>query len=196
VSGTGPSVPDAGREPSSSAPDDPVVGLARLAVESYVRHGRLVEARLPVGAGSARAGVFVSLHGADGSLRGCLGTFLPVKATLAEEIVSNAVNAATRDPRFFPVSPAELAGLHVSVDVLGEPEEVAGPDELDPQRYGLIVRADDGRQALLLPDLAGVDTVERQLELTCRKGGIDPLRDRYRLFRFSVARHEEPSPGA
>jgi AmmeMemoRadiSam system protein A len=182
--------------PSSPAPGDPLVVLARHAVESYVRHGRSVEARLPADAGPARAGVFVSLHSADGSLRGCLGTFLPTKATLAEEIVSNAVSAATRDPRFFPVSPAELEGLSVSVDVLGEPEEVAGPDELDPRRYGLIVRADDGRQALLLPDLAGVDTVERQLELTCRKGGINPLRDRYRLLRFSVARHEEPSHGA
>jgi AmmeMemoRadiSam system protein A len=190
---SGASIPHAGRESSSPAPDDPVVALARDAVESCVQHGPPVEARLPVGVGPARAGVFVSLHGADGSLRGCLGTFLPTKATLAEEIVANAASAATRDPRFFPVSRAELSGLQVSVDVLGEPEEVAGPDELDPRRFGLIVRADDGRQALLLPDLAGVDTVERQLELTCRKGGINPLRDRYRLYRFLVVRHEEPS---
>ena len=32
----------------------------------------------------------------------------------------------------------------------------------------------DGRQALLLPDLEGVDTVEQQVCITCRKGGIDP----------------------
>jgi AMMECR1 domain-containing protein len=119
-----------------------------------------------------------------------LGTYLPTKSSLAEEIVANAIAAATRDPRFAPVGPAELAGLQVSVDVLGEPEEVAGVADLDPKRYGLIVRPDDGRQALLLPDLEGIDTAEQQLAVTCRKGGISAQRDRYRLYRFEVRRHE------
>ena len=47
----------------------------------------------------------------------------------------------------------------------------------------------DGRQALLLPDLEGVDTVDQQVGITCRKGGIDPGRDTYRIFRFEVERH-------
>jgi AMMECR1 domain-containing protein len=104
-------------------------------------------------------------------------------------VVANAVAAASRDPRFLPVSPAELEALHISVDVLGEPQEVEGIEQLDPQRYGLIVRTEDGRQALLLPDLAGVTTAEQQVKLTCRKGGINPERDRYRLYRFGVDRY-------
>ena len=64
-----------------------------------------------------------------------------------------------------------------------------GRDELDPKRYGIIVRTDDGRQALLLPDLEGVDTVEQQVDITCRKGGIDPQHDLYRIQRFEVTRH-------
>lgn len=171
----------------------PVVELARRAVEEYVRLGKVVGAELPPGVERDSAGVFVSLHNADGSLRGCLGTFLPTKPSLAEEVVTNAINAASRDPRFFPVGPTELNGLHVSVDVLDEPEEVAGPEQLDSERYGIIVRTEDGRQALLLPHLEGVDTVERQLVLTCRKGGIHPWRDTYRLFRFAVRRYEEPT---
>ena len=72
---------------------------------------------------------------------------------------------------------------------MGQPEEVSGPEDLDPKEYGVIVRTVDGRQALLLPDLEGVDTVEQQLRITCRKGGIDPDRDHYRIFRFQVERH-------
>ncbi len=136
-----------------------------------------------------RAGAFVSLHLPDGSLRGCIGTFQPTRASIEEEIVGNAISAATRDPRFHPVTREELQALDISVDVLGEPEEVTGPAELDPKIYGIIVQAYDGRQALLLPDLEGVDTVEQQLRITCRKGGIDCDTDRYRLFRFKVERH-------
>jgi AMMECR1 domain-containing protein len=75
------------------------------------------------------------------------------------------------------------------VDVLGAAEEVNGPEDLDPKKYGLVVRTIDGRRALLLPDLEGVDTVEQQIRITCRKGGIDPVADQYRLFRFQVERH-------
>lgn len=170
---------------------DPLVALARATVEQYVRQGSTPEPRLPEGVGPERAGVFVSLHGPDGSLRGCIGTIAPTRATLAEEIVRNAVSAATRDPRFYPVRPEELEGLDVSVDVLGEPEPVSDLSELDPKRYGIIVRTEDGRQALLLPDLEGVDTVEEQLAITCRKGGIDPRRDRYAIQRFEVVRHHD-----
>lgn len=168
---------------------DPLVELARHAVETWVNQGREVPADLPSGTLPAEAGVFVSLHRGDGSLRGCLGTLGPTRPSLAEEIVGNAVSAASRDRRFAPVRPDELPGLHVSVDVLNEPEEIEGIEALDPRVYGLIVRTEDGRQALLLPDLEGVDTADQQLRITCRKGHIDPDRDRFRLFRFTVTRH-------
>ena len=168
---------------------DPLVRLAHDTVESYVREGRVPDPVLPPGPWPERAGVFVSLHNKDGSLRGCIGTIAPTCPTLAEEIVRNAVSAATQDPRFYPVRPEELEGLDVSVDVLGAPEPVSDLSQLDPKRYGIIVRTSDGRQALLLPDLEGVDTVEEQIAITCRKGGIDPVRDRYTIERFEVVRH-------
>jgi len=168
---------------------DPLVALAREAVETYVRDGAVIGPELPPGRWPESAGVFVSLHLPDGSLRGCIGTFMPTRDTLAEEVVKNAISAATRDPRFSPVRPGELENLNISVDVLEAPEEVAGRDGLDPKRYGIIVRTDDGRQALLLPDLEGVDTVEQQVDITCHKGGIDPMHDRYRIYRFEVTRH-------
>lgn len=173
----------------SESAGDPLVELARRTVESYVRSGVTPPAELPSGVGPERAGVFVSLHLPDGSLRGCIGTIAPTRPTLAQEIVNNAVSAATRDPRFPPMGSEELQGLDISVDVLGSPQPVSDVSELDPKRYGIIVKAADGRQALLLPDLEGVDTVEEQLSITCRKGYIDPVRDSYDILRFEVIRH-------
>ena len=172
----------------AKAAGDPLVSLAREAIEAYVRDRAVLEPE-PLGPEPRRAGVFVSLHLPDGSLRGCIGTTEPTRASIEEEIVANAISAATRDPRFYPLTPDELDGLDISVDVLGPPEEVDGLEDLDPKEYGIIVQTIDGRQALLLPDLEGVDTAEQQLRITCRKGGIDPDRDQYRLFRFQVERH-------
>jgi AmmeMemoRadiSam system protein A len=168
---------------------DALVALARRAVETYVRERKVLDPDPLSGPEPPRAGVFVSLHLPDGSLRGCIGTTEPTQPGVENEIVRNAISAATRDPRFYPLRPEELEGLDISVDVLGEPEEVSGTEELDPKRYGIILQTADGRQALLLPDLEGVDTVDQQVRITCRKGGIDPDRDRYRIFRFQVERH-------
>ncbi len=111
---------------------DPLVALARRAVEAYVRDRVTVEPEPIPGLEPRKAGVFVSLHLPDGSLRGCVGTTESQAGSIEREIVNNAISAATRDPRFYPVEPAELEGLAVSVDVLGPPEEVDGPEHLDP----------------------------------------------------------------
>ena len=63
----------------------------------------------------------------------------------------------------------------------------ASDEMLDPKRYGVIVES-GGRRGLLLPDLAGVDTVAEQLSIACRKGGIDP-NGPVKLWRFEVVRH-------
>ena len=168
---------------------DPLVTLARQAVESYVRERVILHPSAGSGGELRRAGTFVSLHLPDGSLRGCMGTTEPQMGSIEEEVVANAITAATRDPRFYPVGLQELEGLNISVDVLGPAEEVGGLEEMDPKRYGMIVGTLDGRRALLLPDLDGVDTVEQQLRITCRKGNIDPDNDQYRLYRFAVERH-------
>ncbi|MHB9002727.1 MAG: AmmeMemoRadiSam system protein A, partial [Coriobacteriia bacterium] len=133
----------------------------------------------------SRAGVFVSLHRL-GALRGCIGTILPVHENLAQEVVANAISAATGDPRFDPLTPGELVDLDIKVDVLRAPESCT-IDDLDPAVYGVI--ASSGfRRGLLLPDLEGVDTIEQQLAIACRKGGIVPG-EPVELQRFQVDRH-------
>ncbi len=178
-----------GQERGEIQERDPLVGLATRAIEAYVRDRVIIEPTRIPGLEPRRAGVFVSLHLPDGLLRGCIGTTEACTDSIEQEIVANAISAATRDPRFCPVEEEELAGLDISVDVLGPPEEVSGPECLAPKEYGVMVQTNDGRRALLLPDLEGVDTVEQQLRIVCRKGAIDHIRDRYRIFRFRVERH-------
>jgi AmmeMemoRadiSam system protein A len=133
-----------------------------------------------------RAGVFVSLK-KHGKLRGCIGTFLPCEDNIYQEIVRNAVAAATEDTRFYPVQEDELKDITYSVDVLSEPEKIKETSELDPRKYGIIV-AKDYRKGLLLPDLEGVDTVDEQLRITKMKAGIDPDDKDVEIFRFTVER--------
>ena len=170
--------------------EDAHVRLARLSLETYVREGRRI--RVPEGLPSELADVkgacFVSLK-KDGQLRGCIGTILPTRSSLAEEICANAISAGTRDPRFSPVRAPELSDLVYDVDVLTVPEPIDSVDKLDPARYGVIVSCADGRRGLLLPDLDGVDTVEEQLRIAAQKGRIDLDFDDYSLERFEVVRH-------
>jgi AmmeMemoRadiSam system protein A len=132
------------------------------------------------------AGAFVSIK-KRGELRGCIGTMEATRANLALEVVHNAIDSATRDPRFLPVGPEELDQLSYSVDVLSPAEPVAGPEELDPKRYGVIVRL-GLRRGLLLPDIEGVNTVEEQLSIVKAKAGIAP-EESPEIFRFSVRRY-------
>lgn len=101
--------------------------------------------------------------------------------------MQNAVSAGTRDPRFPPVRADELDQLEYSVDVLGQPEPVNTPDQLDPRQYGVIVSCGQ-RRGLLLPDLDGVDTAQQQIDIARQKGGIRAT-DPYTLQRFKVVRH-------
>ena len=168
--------------------EDVYVRLARETVESYVLERKKPD--VPDWASEEmlrrQAGVFVSIH-KDGKLRGCIGTFLPTRDNIAQEIISNAVSAATRDPRFDPIRPEELKWLEINVDVLSAPEKISGPEELDVKRYGVIVSS-GSRRGLLLPDLDGVDTVEEQISIARRKGGIHEG-DKITLERFEVVRH-------
>ncbi len=135
-----------------------------------------------------RAACFVSIK-MDGALRGCIGTLEPAEPSLGGEIIRNAQSAAFADPRFNPLSPAELPRLKFSVDVLSRPEAVSSHEDLDCKKYGVIVGC-DYRRGVLLPDLAGVSSVEEQLAIACQKAGI-LSHEEFTAHRFTVDRFEE-----
>jgi len=164
--------------------------LARETVETFVTKGEVISA--PMDRSdllSQRAACFVSIKTREGDLRGCIGTFEPAKNTLAEELIANAISAATRDPRFPPIAARELPELKYSVDVLSPPEPAAIAD-LDPQTYGVIVEDEEGRRGLLLPNLKGIDSVTRQVDIALRKAGISPGAE-IRIWRFRAERYKE-----
>jgi AmmeMemoRadiSam system protein A len=165
----------------------PLVALAKRAVEEYVKDRRVITPPEDLSPEmKQRAGVFVSLK-KNKQLRGCIGTIVPTTRNVAEEIIKNAIAAATEDPRFYPVQPEELDEIEYSVDVLSEPEKVNDLSELDPKKYGVIV-IKDLRKGLLLPNLEGVDTVEEQLRIAKMKAGISPDED-CEIYRFTVKRY-------
>lgn len=171
------------------AGEDVSIHLARLSLESYLKGITpiVLPNDLPQSLTETKAGVFVSLK-KYGRLRGCIGTIEPVTDSIAEEILRNAISAGLEDPRFPPVTEAELEELVYSVDVLGKPEKVEHIDQLDVKRYGVIVRY-KRKRGLLLPNLEGVDTVEQQLSIAMQKAGIYK-NEAVELERFEVVRHE------
>ncbi len=132
------------------------------------------------------AAAFVTLR-EHGDLRGCIG-LLRFDTSLWINVREAAVAAARSDPRFQPVTQAELPGLEVEVSVLEPPRPIADPSEFVAGRDGIIVER-GGNRGLLLPQVAPEMGwgEEQMLEGVCRKAGLRPdaWRDRAtQLFVF------------
>ncbi|TEB11322.1 AmmeMemoRadiSam system protein A [Pelotomaculum propionicicum] len=164
-----------------------LVKLARATLESHVSGSPPPDTAEVPEEFRGRAGVFVSIK-KNGSLRGCIGTIEPTKASIVDEVTANAINAGIHDPRFQPVRREELSDLEYSVDVLQPPEPIDDIDELDPKKYGVIVRS--GRKSgLLLPNLEGINSAVEQVEIARQKAGIGPD-EPVRMERFEVTRYK------
>lgn len=166
--------------------EHPYVTLARDAIRHHLTTGRLIAVEPD---DTPAQGVFVSLHDpaptgeTEGPLRGCVGSIVPTEPSLRAEIVRQAVNAASSDPRFPPVR--DVDSLDITVYLLGPPVAVESIDDLDPSRYGVIVEDRRGRRALLLPAIPGIETAKDQVDIARRKafiGAGEPLR----LYRFEA----------
>jgi AmmeMemoRadiSam system protein A len=118
-------------------------------------------------------GAFVTLRAA-GSLRGCIGTIEGV-CPLTEAVLRNARAAACEDPRFAPVSPAELDGLDLEISALTPLVPVASPDDIVVGRHGVLLSA-GGRRAVFLPQVASEEGWDRttMLRHLARKAGLPP----------------------
>lgn len=160
-----------------------VVDLAVQAIEARLRGESLDVPTLPPPWDEPRA-VFVTLRSPDGELRGCIGRTEPLAKSLAAEVIDCAAAAATRDHRVAPVAEAELASLQVEVSVLSPVVPVTRREDLDPARFGVVVRHGE-RRGVLLPGIEGIDSVDEQLRIALQKGHIDPAAP-YRIECFTV----------
>ena len=171
----------------------PYPALARLTVERHLAGERRPLSGAEIDPDESlwnlKRGCFVTIKMVSGALRGCIGTIVPFQPSIDREIIENAVSASTGDPRFPAMTGTELASVRFSVDVLGPPEPISDRSMLDVKRWGVIVSKGMSR-GVLLPDLEGIDTVEAQLEIACRKAGIFDMNGAA-IERFSVERYPE-----
>lgn len=173
---------------------DEYVKLAKNAIETYIKTGKIIDIHkdLPDDLYDVQKGIFVTIYSknkGEKALRGCIGTFAPTKDCIAKEIIDNAISSAVHDYRFNKVRIEELDDLEYEVSILESPEKISSIKSLNPSKYGVIVKSDDGRTGLLLPDIEGVDTAEYQISIACQKAGIDPRSEKVHLYRFTVEKH-------
>ncbi len=198
--------------------------LAKSAVETYIKESEIISAPEDLPKEFLRkAGTFVSIfqspHETDTKkelrglprsqaklvLRGCIGTYLPTKENIAKEIIDNAIAAAAEDYRFGPIQEKELPSLSYTVYILNQPESVKNVSELNPKKYGIIIKTAPiissntdvvfnghlpHKSGLLLPGLEGVDTAQKQISITCQKAGIDPTKEQILIYRFTVEKYK------
>ena len=167
-----------------SSPYEILLQTARQSIEQYLQGDALNVPALDESLNQTR-GVFVTLWESPKKLRGCIGRTQGITPTLSQEVAECAILAATRDPRFQPISqPKQLQDLRIELSLLMPLEPIADTALLDPNRYGVVVSA-GSRRGLLLPNVDGIDTVEEQLKVACEKGKID-RDENFELARFEV----------
>ncbi|OGD18571.1 MAG: AMMECR1 domain-containing protein [Candidatus Aminicenantes bacterium RBG_16_63_16] len=147
--------------------------LARRAIAHYFKTGGHLRTPIKTGTLKEKRGAFVTLT-VDGELRGCIGYPLPVKL-LDETIIKMAVAAASHDTRFAPLLPEEMDRLRIEISVLGLPEPVTSPMDVEVGRHGIIVSKGSNR-GLLLPQVPVEHAWDRETYLRhgCLKAGLGP----------------------
>ena len=169
------------------------VKLAKNAIEKYIKTGKKLEVPKDLSEEfyDVKKGVFVTIYEkySEKKLRGCIGTFAPTKENIALEIIDNAISAAVHDYRFNPVSESELNNLICEVSLLNPPEQINSAGDLNAKKYGVIVKSSNGKTGLLLPDIEGVETPEKQISIACQKAGINLEMEKIELFKFTVSKY-------
>ncbi|MCX6088172.1 MAG: AmmeMemoRadiSam system protein A [Caldiserica bacterium] len=123
-----------------------------------------------------RRGTFVTLT-IGRELRGCIGSIIPTKPLILD-IVDNSINAAFRDPRFYPLTKDEFKAIDIEISILTIPMRLEFSDVQDlynkirPGIDGVILRRGI-YQATFLPqvweDLPSKDEFFGNL---CYKAGL------------------------
>ncbi|MDR2462018.1 MAG: AmmeMemoRadiSam system protein A [Mycoplasmataceae bacterium] len=167
--------------------ENPLVRLARENIESVLNTKKTIDIPNYISSyyKNESAGVFVCIK-KNNNLRGCVGTIFPTEKNIASEVLRNSISAAFYDNRFTQIKKEELNELVYSVDILSTPEKIDNIKLLNPKKYGIIL-TQGSNQGVLLPDLEDIDTIEKQIEITAKKGNINLLKP-YAIMRFTVKR--------
>jgi len=182
-----------------------LVKLARKAIETYLRDGKVIESPPNTPEKLFKLGMsFVTILGyPTNELRGCIG-YTQAFEPLVKNVINAAIAASTQDPRFPPMSIEELDRVIIEVSVLSNPIEITerGTEiikEVSIGKDGLII--DYGiYKGLLLPEVP-IDYCwdeETFLSETCLKAGLEPdcwLSNKVRIFKYYTKTFREVKPG-
>lgn len=153
---------------------DELLRIAREAISAHFRGAQPPKPLMESDRLEENRGAFVTLHGKEGCLRGCIGTFTadrPLYVTIREM----AVQAAFHDPRFFPLDEEEMTDIQIEISVLSPLKEIKDVDEIEVGRHGLYI-IKGFYTGTLLPQVAVEYCWDRRtfLEHTCIKAGLPP----------------------
>lgn len=160
--------------------------LAKQAAEHYARTGAYMQLPAPLPQEMAhQKACYVSILEQPGSrVRGWFGTPLPRTTCLAQEIIQNTVEAIVRHN--IRMRPIDATAYGYVVAVLGPIERITNKEHLQPNIFGLYLRTDKNKMALLLPRRLGVDTAEEQIATAMREAGADSRNEVITMYRFPV----------
>lgn len=167
--------------------------IARATLERYLDSGEILEIVEQDEALLRPAGAFVTLWRGE-NVRACIGQVLP-REPLCIAVRDMAIAAAVEDPRFPPVTKAELPELKIEISVLSPLRRVSSPDEVDVSKHGVMVEH-AGRSGIFLPQVARRHGWDRDVllsELCEHKAGLprDAWKRGAALFVFTVQEFHE-----
>jgi AmmeMemoRadiSam system protein A len=156
----------------SSEDKQTLLALARQAISEHLRTGQLPPFRTRSPALREQRATFVTLRRrGSGELRGCRGECY-ARQRLYASVINSAINAATDDTRFPPVTLDEIGDLHIEISVL-TPMKPIRPEEVEVGRHGLMILKAPFT-GLLLPEVAVRYGWGREefLEWVCKKAEL------------------------
>lgn len=125
--------------------------IARKTLEGYITNGTAPRFSVTDPALKETRGVFVTVH-RNGELRGCIGQIIgtdPLYLTVSRM----AIESATGDPRFSPVTIKELPEIELEISVLSVPERIKDASEIELGKHGVIA-CRNHQSGVFLPQVA------------------------------------------
>jgi AMMECR1 domain-containing protein len=169
----------------------PHAKIAKAAIEHLVRYHCLppLPPFLPAELAVSRACYVHILQKPGRRLRAAWGHPLPQQPSLALEIMHH-ISTIFTSPCHRPLRRADLVSLIYSIIVLEPPQRISAISQLNPQHFGLYLRSDHGKTAVMLPGRLGIDTSHDQVATALREAGINPRAEAVTMYRFAVNRYE------
>lgn len=133
----------------------------------------------------------VLIYDVNDNLLGTYGGINPKNDFLYDEIVENAIGAASKGESGEPIKGNQLNQIKVFVDVFSVPHKAEDLSELKPQKHGLLLQNASGEINSILPSLKGINTVDHQIEQLKNEAGItEKDNSKLDLWFFKTTRYD------